>query len=46
VSYMSIKPLTTLSPFFRLPGGEDQGGDGQPQQGCRGEGLPPIPDQD
>ncbi len=28
-------PLTTL---LRLPGGDDQGGDGQPRHGHRGEG--------
>ncbi len=40
--YISVKPITTLLP----PGGEDQGGDGQPWQGHRGKGLPLFMDQD
>jgi len=30
---------------FQYPGVEDQGGDGVPQQGHRGEGLQLIPEQ-
>jgi hypothetical protein len=43
VSDISIEPPTTLSPSSLV--GEDQGGDGQPRQGHRGEGLPLFPDK-